>query len=613
MGTVLRKGDEKTEGKTVERTLAVEKAIGGQERKRDTETLKEIAISLPTASRVKIYRMDDEGVNKDYITTINAEDAPKDWHEFIKNKYSKKYGGGDYLIELRDSEGNVVHKSVISIISDKEKKDDPRKEAKYVEEALEMREQAFDKMREAQEEKSKAEKSKYDVAIDSLTRQFDVIQKMYESQIQVLNKQLEDTEDKKGRDYIQRMIEQRNYELDKEREKFEYQMHQQTEGKASTDKVYDLINTMLPMIVSKSEKERTDPIQEMERTVSLVNTITGGRKDLIESLLENPERASVFKKVMGIEENGKKDFFSDMVENPNKVQMFRSMLGIKDEEKPKDFFADMMENPQKFEMFKKLFGFDRQEQMLAAIMSKENSVPVEPPKSGFDEIVELAGKVQTAGPVLKNMLGVSSQPAKSFIELVSTFVTGAGPYLSQAVQNVMNGMITTKMIEKGLITNANQLGMQGGSGGFHGTESKKPVEHVGEFKEDTGEVFDVRTDRTSEPFASEQAKVEEQRRSMNIEQMFEQVVASVLLSSQGQPIEAQQFVGQVAQGVIDTVEKHPSLMLKVMKLGGFEGIVSKMTPIIVKTASIDEETAKQYAGYIAETVKMYYTQEQPQQ
>ena len=99
----------------IQRTLSVEKKLASQESRRDSEVLTSIAKELPSASRVKIYKKGEE-FGKSYIASVSAEDfAESDPHEFVKKKYVSKFGGGEYIVDLLDSDGNSVDKKTISI------------------------------------------------------------------------------------------------------------------------------------------------------------------------------------------------------------------------------------------------------------------------------------------------------------------------------------------------------------------------------------------------------------------------------------------------------------------------------------------------------------------
>lgn len=564
----------------VDRALSVEKALGTQESKRDIDILREVSKDLPSASRIKIFKKDEEG--KSFITSIAAEDVLSvDIHQYIKNKFSKKHGSGEYLLELLSSDGETVDKKIVSIAGEvDEKKPEDTKQARIVEEALQMREDAFDKVKEAEKEKREAEKMKYDTAIEGMSKQWETIQKMYDSQITMLRDQLEGTKDKDIQSTIERQIDRIQREFEGARNKFEIDIKTREEGKVATEKMFDLVNTLIPMIIQRSTREEKDPVEELSKTITLVNTLTGGKKDIIESFVENPERMQLFQKLLGISSESKKGMFDDVLENPMKMEMFRKMLGI---EEKKDFLVDMIDNPQRFEIFKKLTGVDRQDDLIREVkrlgesIVEKSAAPIEEPKGFLDELLDAKNKFEA----LKNLFQ-PSQPAKTFVELFSTIITGAGPYISQAVSSYMNGMVTLEMVRKGMINKTNlppemQAQLLHGQG-FQGVAPTNPPQ-----------VKDTQPETT-----------EKEIKEVKLEDAFRSVTINILEKHQG-ALDGEIFVDKMVEAVIINVKRNPSLIFQIMKYE-YEGVVEKMSTIFIEFLGVEKQIADELSKQIADKV-----------
>jgi hypothetical protein len=600
----------------IERTMSVEKILDRQEVKKDAEVLKSIVENLPSAAKVKIYKKDDDG-KASFITSVPAEDFnnEKDKHEYIKNRFAKKHGGGDYYIELVDSDDNKVSSTTISLIDEIAKNETTTKSAKIMEESLEMREKAFERVKEVEEEKRKLDNEKHDLQLTFLEKQWSTIEKMYNSQIDSIKSQLEASNDKNSQEILKAELSKINNDLENRRMRFEMEVKTQNEGKASSDKMFDLMNSLIPALISKSDKEGKDPVEEFTKMFGLVEKITGGKKDLIEGMIENPEKLVLFQRMMGISSNGngKKDFFEEMMENPMKAEFFKKVIGVEEKREKKDFFEELMENPtkaeffkkvigieekkdlftelientQKFDMVRKLFGMDRQEMVIKELTDKLSSgptVPIEPPKGFLDELVETAHKMESVKPVLRNLLGVQSTPVKSFIELIGTVINS--PYLVQAVGTVMNGLTTVAMIKNGVA-----LPGQTPQPGFAGNSSPVPQS-------------------TNQNIPPNNNKGE--NNDVNIEKLFESCVIKVANTNKDGVMKAEIFVEGVSNEIVSYVNNHPEAMLKILKYGGFDSITELMTKIVMPLMGITEDVARSLSTEIANLVVQKVTGKKPE-
>lgn len=329
-------------GERLKRALSVEQKLDRVEQKKDTHVLSEILNDLPSGSRLKVYKLlDDEKV---YITAVSAEDflnSGLDAHEWIKRRFAdKKYGSGAYQLELLSSDGAPVKRSTISVLSDTD-----RGGGGQSYEVIEMRDEAFRKLREASEEKLEVERQK-----------------------------------------------------------------------ADGSNMLGILQTFMPLIIEKSKAKGTHPLDEVERIVSIANKFSGLQRE------------------------------SSLVEQMMQMNLVRSMFGG-GERPAKSFMEVLFEHPERVEMFKKAMGFDTTEQILEDVLKKQ---PAPAPKSGLDQILEFSGKLNVAEPVLKRFLGVQNQPAKTFVEFLSTLLSQAGPHLVKATNSIVNGMVTRAMIDKGL-------------------------------------------------------------------------------------------------------------------------------------------------------------------
>ena len=544
----------------------VEGNIDKIEAKKDMAILGEITDALPSLSKVRIYKKDEEG-DKSFIAAISAEDFDRENpHEWIKNKYKEKHGGGSYIVELVDSNGKPVHKGEVNIASteDEKKTESPDTYVKHIDKSMEIREKAMEKSAEAEEKLREAEKTKYETALDTLSKQWETITKLYDTRIADMQA-AKDKAPEAMQMYYQSQIDNLKRDLDYEKRRIEGDIASKKESSTAVDKMFDLVNQLMPMILTKRDGDR-DPMLETQKLYEFVNTVTGGKKDVIESMIENPDRMKIFQKLLGISDEKKEEkpgFFEDMLEKPEKMEMFKKMMGLD----RKDFFSEMIENPQKFDMLKKLMGVD---DITEIVRSRAETPPVQP-KSALDEVLESATKIDQ----LKKVFG-TSQPVKSFIELLGSLAQNLGPHIVNSVQSVMNNMVTIEAIRKGLVKEGHF--MPGYSG------AQEPAPQIPNEGEENMEIVD-----------------KTQKKSDNIEEMFEKVVVNVAVS-QPEGIEPEDFINKVSTIIVNTVKKRPSLIIALFKLGNEETIKNKMSEIIIKNIGVEEPIALEFAGRITEKV-----------
>ncbi|MCL6577974.1 MAG: hypothetical protein K6T73_01120 [Candidatus Bathyarchaeota archaeon] len=539
--------------------LTVEDIIEKAEAKKDSKLLEGIAEKLPSASKVRIYKRQDDG-GKSFIISIPAEDFPvQETHEFIKKKFVDKYGGGDYVVEMVDSGGDVVGKGLVNII-DESREAPEAKSMKIIGEALEMKERAIEKVREAEKEIREVEKTKYEATLDSINKQWEMLSRLYETKIKDLEERKKDQPE-----YMQLILNNQinsiRAEMDMARMKFESEMRAKEEGKVATEKMFDLVNTLIPLIVEKSTEKGKDPVQAFTDTLNAIDSVVGRKQDFFESLMENPEKLLVFKRLIGLDEDGrKKDFLSEMLENPAKAEIFKKVMGLD----RKDFITEMMENPQKFEMIKKLMGVTE--------VDKTLPVTIEPKKDFLDQLIEAKGKYEA----LKSMFS-PAQPVRSIVELAGLFFQNAGPHILNAINQITNSMVTMAMINKGLVT---QL-----PDGTVVPKLQRPA------------IRRAKSEETPiEPFAGTSDKEEEK---VDVRKIFENILIDVA-SSYTEPVESKIFVDKVAENVIIMAKRNPAMIFEGMK---HKDYIGEMQSIISKALKIADVESRAVAQAIAEAVK----------
>jgi len=475
--------------------LDIEEKLAEDVDRKDLEATKGVADKLPAEAKAKFYKRTEDGT-KLYIHTMLSEDLHgMDMHEYIKSKFHDKFGGGDYVIEFTDSGGDVVRKNTISIMD--EKKDTA--DAKFMDvakEALKVKEDAIDKTIKVEEKIREAEKIKYETALDTLNKSWELMRTMFEARIKELEER-QKTAPENLQVVFQMQIDSLRRELDREKERIEREVKIKEEAKTTMDKV---IESFLPILVTKATEDK-DYIDKFAAIYKTIESVQERNKDFFTTILENPERALTFKRLMGIDER-------------------------------KDFLMEMIENPQRFDMFKKLMGIEEKETV---------PVPVEPKKDFLENLIDFTSKLSNAKPVLMNLLGVQPQPVKSFLELISVIMQNAGPYISQSVKQVTDSMVTMELIKKGLIKTVPE-GVKEQLAAFSGIEPTVEKVEKPEPKKPTP---------TKPP-------------TNDVIGIFKEILIDVAASTT-EEMETKIFVDKVADIIVKRARENPSLIREVMK------------------------------------------------
>ncbi|MDP2158910.1 MAG: hypothetical protein Q8K02_00370, partial [Flavobacterium sp.] len=341
--------------------LNIEDKLGGESDKKELQELKDIVKNLPTAAKIRIYKMDEDG-GKKFIVSVPASDFDSaNAFEYIKSKYSSKYGGGDYVIELLDGEGQTVGRNVISLIGEEPKDTAPAKHIEMMDKALDMKEAATDKLIEANTKMHEVEQAKSQSTMELMSKQWDAMAKIFESRIADLSRQKEATPDPMMQMLIQRDIDNVKRDIERDRDKIMSEIKSKEDSRSGNDKMMELLMTM---ILNKKEE---NPIDTISKTMEMVANMSGGQGDTLDDIMSNPVKLKMYKEMMGLDEK-KKDFFEDLMSNPMKAEMFKKILGV--EEKKKDLLTEVMENPEKFKMVQRMLGLPTAEEF-----SSRNSVP----------------------------------------------------------------------------------------------------------------------------------------------------------------------------------------------------------------------------------------------
>lgn len=559
--------------------------LGQIEDKKELEVLKTAAENLPSAAKVRIYKVNEENNKRHFIVSIPAQDFDSaNAQEIIKSKYSKKpgCGGGDYLIELIDGEGKTVGNYVVTLIDEEIPKEE--KDTRHIDlmnEALDMREKATDKMVEAKEKLHEVEKAKIESTMEFMNRQWESMSEVYKSQIDELRTKKEDKSgDELSQKLIQLQIDAIRKDMEYEREKLFSEIKVKEEAKSGNDKMLEIL---LPLIVNKKEE---NPLDTMSKTMEIMAQFSGNQGESLTDIMNNPMKMQMFKSLLGMDDK-KKDFFEDMMENPMKMQMFKQMMGITEK---KDFFSEMMENPEKFKMAQRMLG-----------LPTENTPPpppiaVEPKKDFLEQMVEMTQKMSAVKPIIANMLGVESRPVANLMELFGTLITNAAPHVVDGIKTVSNNFVHAKLIEQGYI--------QGADG------SLIPIRRQAEPQRrrqplpshEVNDWTNVQPEgRPSEFHGVEKEPIQTQKSSMeenmNIEQRFESFLQKVVAESNGEPMGTTVLIDKISDLMVSDFKSNPMIILQIMKYG--DKLPDMMAVIIKRNLSVDDSVAIGMANEIA--------------
>ena len=598
--------------------IPVEKLLNKEEVKKDFAVLSELQSKLPSNARVKIFKRNEEG-GRDYISSLPAQDLVKvDIHEFIKKKYVKDHGGGEYIIEAVDSDGNTVDTFTISIaekLTEEEKaKREEKMRLKEHEEIMQMREEAFQKLKEAEEEKRKAEKMRWETYIEALNKQWETIQKMYEEQINTLKEYINSAPDPNTQMMFQMQLDKVSREFENARRDFELKIKEAQERSVASEKFYDLVGQLIPKLIDISTAKGEDPVEKFSKIVEVIKSVVGERKDIIESFLESPEKMKILQRMLGIDEEGKrKPVLDELLSSPEKLKSLLDLLGF---DRKKSFLEELMEKPEKFEIFKRITGMDKTEELIKHLqeirerqMQMENemrSKPEEPKKDSFDQLLEMGQKLEALQRIFPRLFN-PPQPAKTFLELISQVLTNAAPHISQIVDRYIGGMITLEMLRKGYnpqqIVNMfqPQQAMQG----------QIPQTQIPQLENFAG--LETKQTKQAEGFAGseipeEQKEVEQKAkrkgrkrvRVMPVEEAFAQLVSEVAKStSQDGTLNEEAFIDTMAKGIMANLEIHPEWGVEALKKYG-KNMKEKGAEITSQVLAIEMEKAKELIDKIGE-------------
>lgn len=554
----------------------LKKEVSNIEFKKDKELVRKIAETLPSSAKVRIHKRLDDG-SKAYVTTVNAESFPTDTpYEWIKNKYYERYGGGDYIVELLDGNNNVVGTYEVNILGEPKPSSAESEYAKAVQESVSMREAAMEKMKEAEKELREAEKTKYESTLDIINKHWESVTKMYEARLQELKEKQKDSPEVM-RTIVDMEIRDLENKLERATEKFQEEVRRLTEKKESSDKVFDLMNNLVPAILEKSFQKGRDPVEEFKSMYTVVNEVTGGRKDMLESMIEDPRRLEIFKKIVGISENGdaRRDFFTELIENPQKAEVFKKIMGV---EEKKDWLTDIIENPNKFEILKRVMGVEDDKK-------DSTQIPVETKKEDMlEQIIEISSKLSQAKPVLMNLLGVQQQPVRSFLEFLGTLVTNAGPYIVKAVESVGKSMIIKEMINKGIIKDHADLSA------IEHMVSGEPIQYLSGYSGMQEHAKPI-SSKIEEPETSSRIEKPEK---VNLSEEFKNMIIEVASSHENpaEPMDGNEFINKLSSSVVDFIKKHPSLIIKFSNESERENISKTATAVFKQTLGLDDSQAE---------------------
>jgi len=518
--------------------LDIEKILEQKEVEKDSKALGDIVDKLPGDSRVKIYKRDEETLKKIYITSVPADEfSTLDPHEYIKNTYSKKFGSGEYIIEMYDGD-KLIDSRLINVVSPEEEDEmsHVEKAKRIVDEALEMKEKAIEKMEKVAEKKIEEEEKKTFTIVELISRQWETIMNMYRDQINSLR------ESKDQSPLIQEQIRRLELEMERAKMQMETQIRNAMTQESSksqmelimslvankgNDKLYELISSLIPQIIQKSSETKEDPVEKTLKVIELAEKISGGRKD---------------------------------------------------------FFEELLSNPQKFEAFKIMIGLDKYEktysQMIDILKSFNKPVEIEH-KGALDELIEVSQKIEYAKPILRNILGIQSQPARSLVELISNVLTTSAPHIVNAVNSYMNGMMMIEMIRKGLIGKEEAAKLLGVNAGFSGAQQRPKTNEIPE---------------------KQSPQIEHSKnggKEMNVEQLFVENLVNIVSSGE---LPAEAVAEKLADVILSEYKRNPMVIVQILKYGGKDNIIKRMTELILNTISVPEEVANAMSSLIVEKV-----------
>lgn len=563
----------KSKGAAV-RKLTVESKIAKGEDIKDAAVLTEIASNLPSASKVRVYKIDDTGAKK-YIKEVPADTFDSDNpHEFIKSKFAGKFGGGEYYIELIGSNKDVVHDALIELIDEKAPDEKSTGHIKVMEEALDMKANATDDLIKAKDAQQEVEKEKHQNTVDLLQSQFSQITEMFKGRVDELRTDLRDAKEGKS-DASKEMlldiqIKALEREMQQKQDDIRRSIEKEEKSSGSSDKVFDLVSSLIPALINKNDKPQESPIQTITEVMGAIHTMTGGNGDTIDDIMNNPMKMKMFKDMMGISEEPKKDFFEEIMERPDKAIAFKKMMGIEDTPK-KSAMDEMLESAEKMKLFQTMFA--------PQVPINQPPVNMEPKKDTFEQMAEMVSKLTTMKPVLMNMLGVQQTPVRNFTELLGTLASNLAPHIATGVTNVMNSMVTMEMIKKGMYDPTTGEVIKQPQAAYAGAGQDQVEKQVLKIKKP--------------PKATKGMK--------EVEKAFENIVMDVT-GSIDEKEDIKVFIDKIISLMLLHIKEHPKFVEVVSADGNLEVLVAKMSSAITKVAGFQKTQADEIAIAIAQEI-----------
>ncbi|MDL1957063.1 MAG: hypothetical protein LWW95_08490 [Candidatus Desulfofervidus auxilii] len=402
---------------------------------KELESIKHL---LGDSIKIKFKKVDEEyGKHTPIVVLSKSEiDQYSSLEEYVLQFLVPKEGRGLYIAEVIADDGSILKK--IEIDTGREPK---KEEEKKTKEEIKEKKEEKPPTEEVIQQSVNVVKLMNDVQqhlFQLQEQKADVIKKIYDEQINHLQKKIEELSEKPGNEHLIFMLQNQIENLKREM--------------TNVDRSAEWVKVLTPLLSPVIQKliEKKEPKENVfKETVDVMTKIMDiGHKqtEKFEKLIETLKEASAKKEEKSIVEK----FIENVFSNPDKLEDIVNKFSGKDalekqveilskqldeiKSQPKtDPLDELVEQAKKFETLQKIFNPPNEK---PPVEVKEET------KDPIDQLLENVEKIEK----LKAIFGGKSNLA-SIITIATDVLSKAFQHLSPSIQYIVDGWVKTKQIE----------------------------------------------------------------------------------------------------------------------------------------------------------------------
>ena len=403
---------------------------------RELESIKHL---LGDSIKIKFKKVDEEYGKHQPLVVLNKSeiDQYSSLEEYVLQFLVPKEGRGLYIAEVIADDGSVLKK--VEIDTGREPKKEQEKKTK-------------EEVKEKKEEKPPTEEViQQSVNVVRLMndvqqhlfqlqeQKADVIKKIYDEQINHLQKKIEELSQKPGNEHLIFMLQNQIENLKRE-------MTNVDRSSEWVKVLTPLLSPVIQKLISEKKEPKENVLKETVDVMTKIMDIGHKQTEKFEKLIETLKEASTKKEEKSIVEKFVENIFS----NPDKLEDIVNKFSGKDalekqveilskqldeiKSQPKtDPLDELVEQAKKFETLQRIFNPPTEK---PPVEVKEET------KDPIDQLLENVEKIEK----LKAIFGGKSNLA-SVITIATDILGKAFKHLSPSIQYIVDGWVKTKQIE----------------------------------------------------------------------------------------------------------------------------------------------------------------------